>query len=569
MKFNKSTFYALVVIFVTLTPIFTTAILLKTKFDTTIFDYHMQGYQDIEIGLPIVLSDEVYHWHQARTFAKAGVSGGFYTLNEMSAKIDLSHFYAWGMFPPALYGSIGKIVGFEAYSIILFNLIFLCMSIALAIYVLRPTILGLFLLGLLLASYPSLIIFSGTSFLQLLNLSIAVFLGSMFYYLLKNQENFSVKIYVLIVFSLILFSLLRVTWSFLFFPLFIIAGWRFGQFKGLILSLFLGAFFVTLLFAFYSLSASPYPNITDEVLIQLPNLYHAVEVIAKHSRNNISNLFDTKTIEIIPRIQILLIMSMIVLQFISQWMKKWQLNNLASLNELFFYILNVVVISIFAIIVYKTGFSRFLFIMLMMPLYFMSWWRKKWQLNNLASFNELFLHILNVVVIIILAIMIYEIGGFRDFRLILPHILLSLIVLIGFKRYSLVILIVAINIFSLTLTIDLYTEFSEPHYVPQLVDLEEIEQIYNQNGVVFDNTQSDGWCNTVLHHYSYLRNPIYLVSLDAGIGISWFKGLADVEPISRYILLPDDFPPPIDWTLEPLIQFEHATLFMNPNANCQ
>lgn len=53
-----------------------------------------------------VVSDDVSLNHQIRTFASAGFSGGYYTIDEIPAFASFSHFGPHGPFYPALYGSL-------------------------------------------------------------------------------------------------------------------------------------------------------------------------------------------------------------------------------------------------------------------------------------------------------------------------------------------------------------------------------------------------------------------------------------------------------------------------------
>ena len=67
------------------------------------------------------MSDAIMYWHQIKTFVAVGFSGGYYTVGEEAAAASFTHFYAWGPWYIALYGLIGKVVGWNLWSPMLFD----------------------------------------------------------------------------------------------------------------------------------------------------------------------------------------------------------------------------------------------------------------------------------------------------------------------------------------------------------------------------------------------------------------------------------------------------------------
>jgi hypothetical protein len=70
-----------------------------------------------------VLNDEVYYWHQALTFARAGFDGGYYTLQEVTNASGFTPFGPHGPGFVMLYGLVGSIVEWHRHSVVVLNLI--------------------------------------------------------------------------------------------------------------------------------------------------------------------------------------------------------------------------------------------------------------------------------------------------------------------------------------------------------------------------------------------------------------------------------------------------------------
>jgi hypothetical protein len=70
-----------------------------------------------------ILSDEIYYWHEAMTFASAGLRGGYYTLGEV---LNASGFTPFGPHGPGyvmLYGLVGFFTGWPRHSVVVINLV--------------------------------------------------------------------------------------------------------------------------------------------------------------------------------------------------------------------------------------------------------------------------------------------------------------------------------------------------------------------------------------------------------------------------------------------------------------
>jgi hypothetical protein len=99
-------------------PAMVTCALLAALFDATLFDY-----------FPLV-SDEIAYHRQIAAFAEAGINGGYFNALERPAPFAPSHFSVHGPAFPIVYGLIGRLVGWQLYSGLIFNLVVIAVAIA-------------------------------------------------------------------------------------------------------------------------------------------------------------------------------------------------------------------------------------------------------------------------------------------------------------------------------------------------------------------------------------------------------------------------------------------------------
>ena len=79
-------------------------------------------------GVPLsafrpVLSDEIYYWHESLTFARAGLHGGYYTLQEVTNSSGVTPFGAHGAAFVMLYGLAASVFEWHRHSVLAANLV--------------------------------------------------------------------------------------------------------------------------------------------------------------------------------------------------------------------------------------------------------------------------------------------------------------------------------------------------------------------------------------------------------------------------------------------------------------
>jgi hypothetical protein len=160
----------------------------------------------------------------------------------------------------------------------------------------------------------------------------------------------------------------------------------------------------------------------------------------------------------------------------------------------------------------------------------------------LPSRQEQWFHLINLGLILILNLTLYDIYLWRSYRLIAPHLLVSMLLLVAFRRFWLVGLMIAA---SAVLTLSFVRNYKDLWVVQfrysqqAIADFQTLTSPY----LAYDVQSPNPWCNTMLLEILDSVHPTFypeIMSVPAGIGISYFLQNMDqsfLPPKSRYLLL--------------------------------
>lgn len=336
-----------------------------------------------------------------------------------------------------------------------------------------------------------------------------------FYVRLSKRERTPVIIDVIFIFLVALLALLRLTWAFLAIPYFLLLTrhkWAALLGAGLLI------LFAVIVFIY---TGAPYPLNFPSTFLALisANLPFTdlVYVAGVHFFENTTNILLGSPLTVLARVQILLLLTWLLVSSLPS-------KHLPALLR-----------------------------------------RVRVSLQP----TERWLHIFNLGMIFYLHLQVYTIARWIDYRVMAPHLLFTLLLLLAFRRYRMLAVIIALN---LVTTGVFWTEFNRMNAIKFHADLERREafsRAFNQT-LAYDAAASSAWCNTVYVKEFYPE----LTVLPAGIGFSASPHRPMQPPFrSRYVLLPnqDTFepPPPFDLSsLVPLAETPVGTLYRNNDAAC-
>jgi hypothetical protein len=128
---------------------------------------------------------------------------------------------------------------------------------------------------------------------------------------------------------------------------------------------------------------------------------------------------------------------------------------------------------------------------------------------------EAVFHLSNLGLILAATIIFYRLNGWRDYRVLAPHLFLSFLLLIQFRRYWLVALVIAVNVLMFPKFREIYPEADFHHSQIEIADFRSSIEPH----LVFEAEQTSAWCNTLLLYSSSVLGPVF-TAVPPGIGIS-------------------------------------------------
>jgi len=524
---SQKILYPLIALLVVLVPLMVGSALLALVHQATIFD-----------AAPF-WSDELYHWHQSASFGAAGFESGYYTFDEQTARAPIFHYYAWGPFSYAIYGAFARFFGWELYSYTLVNIVLLAIATAYFIYALRLSWQQLGFLGLVLASFVPLIIYLPSSMQQLLHLAIATVLAVGFYRLLVQAVSWHFQL----IFGgfILLAGLIRPTWAVFLLPALILAR-RQRSWRTIALAGGIAVPLILLVSGLFFVSAADFPHYRSGFISGgAGDFFDSALSLLQYVWFNLTIIGEGPLTAVGQRAQLLLLTVMIA--FVGGRIV-WQ---------------------------HRRG-------------------QQKLQASHITTLWEVAFHLFNLVGFYLLAIALHETIDGRDYRVLAPHLFLSLLLLIAFRRRWIPGIMLA-SMFALFLPVfesnafDEYVQGTEPRFNGIIHEQYARWQAQLGDLVVYDPDAPNAWCNTVTTSFFYVipyaGESGLLLAIDAGIGLSWaWDWQSNGFPVpeftvpqqfqSRYLMLTDDdFAAWQDrLNLRELLRVQNGALYDNQDAAC-
>lgn len=244
-------------------------------------------------------SDELAYWHEILSFSQKGFGFGYYTINEVLPKY-LS-FGTHGFGTVSVYALFGKIFGWKTYSIVIANALFISLSIAILLLLVRITSRNLLLILAFTLTYIPLILFSPTSMTELLNYSVLITYMALLYNYFHREGK---KWLVFLLLFCTAISFIRIIYVILLLPLLFKRKNQFRFDGKFIISLFLWVVFSSLLFIVNNLVVSPYPDSFLNELFKCSSFIDFMSGFSIHFVQNtwyLINPFSENSVQVLHR----------------------------------------------------------------------------------------------------------------------------------------------------------------------------------------------------------------------------------------------------------------------------
>ena len=476
-------------------------------------------------------SDAIMYWHQIKTFVAVGFSGGYYTVGEEAAPASFTHFYAWGPWYIALYGLIGKAVGWSLLSPMLFDAGAVTLALAGGLLLIRPNIGRLALVLLVLLTYWPLHLYLPLGMQEPFHYAVAIVLAGIFYRLLVREGAVPHWLLGAALVTIVGAALVRPTWAVLLLPLVTIVveerlhgcaprGSRFRQ-------MFCGWPFLTAcavvtgIFLLSRYVAAPYPHpVMFDVQLLLSSPIDGVQrLLAVTTAQGMTYLWPdiVNPLWTLLRYQALgIVLWMTVLAFRRR-------GNQAPQGA--------------------PG-------------------RPPWRRAERCT------HILNLSLIVLLVLMLWRVGLSMDYRVVAPHLLLSLLLLAACGRARVVAVAVLAGLLVTPSFLTAYKVLAPSQFAEEQARIDAFAA--QTAGTLVYQAQGDPWCNTILLPLRIAFRPESL-AIPAGIGISFdFDIDSRSELKSRYVMVDDESRDSLTGAFD--LQFASTTaigdLYQNTGISC-
>ena len=147
-------------------------------------------------------------------------------------------------------------------------------------------------------------------------------------------------------------------------------------------------------------------------------------------------------------------------------------------------------------------------------------------------------HILNLSLIILLVVVLYDVGLTRDYRVVAPHLLLSLLLLAACGRGRVVVAAVLAGLLVTPSFLAAYKDLAPRQFTETQARIETFAA--QMAGTLVYQAQDNPWCNTVLLQLQTAFVPDVL-AIPAGIGMSFgFNAAGGGDLKSGYVMVDDE-----------------------------
>ena len=476
-------------------------------------------------------SDAIMYWHQIKTFAAVGFSGGYYTVGEEAAAASFTHFYAHGPWYVALNGLIGKAVGWNLWSPMLFDVAAVTLALLGALLLIRPNSRQLVLALLVLLTYWPLHLHLPRAMQEPFHYAVAILLAGIFYRLLVHEGAVPHRLLGAALVMIVGAALVRPTWSLLLLPLVtivaaqrphgrVVGGSRFRQvwcsWPWLLACAVVAGIFLQFLYV-----AAPFPS----------RVASDVQLLLRAPVDGLQRLLAVTTAQ-----------GMTYLWPDGEH-RLWMLLRYQALGI-------VLWMTVLAIRRRSNDAGQDA------PVH-LPWRRAEWRT-----------HILNLGLIVLLVVMLYDVGMWRDYRIVAPHLLLSLLLLAACGRGRVVAVAVLAGLLVTPSFLTHYKDLAPPQFTDERARINAFAA--QTAGTLVYQAQADPWCNTILLPLRTAFLPESL-AIPAGIGISFdFDITSRNELKSRYVIVDDDSRESLTEAFD--LQFASATaigdLYRNAGISC-
>jgi hypothetical protein len=420
-----------------------------------------------------IFNDEIHYWNEIDCFAAAGFNGGYFVPDEHAAPARRLHFGPHGPGFPVVYGSLAKLLGWYPASGPVFHLIVLALASAFWLWSCRPDTDRLLTGIFLLATFWPCILYLPSTMQEGLHCAIAFLLAALAHRSV-NTSTPAGRTACFFLPAVAAASIVRLTWVLVLIPWACVAlGHARRRTRWLILGVV--ACGIPALVVFNRWSCAPYPNFASKLVeTARSSPERAFEGLVARGRHALAMYFALNAGDSLLVVQRYLVAALILVCLIRS-------------------------------VCPGTRGGR--------PYFFVA---------------------MNLALVTGLMIALYDLADGRDCRVVAPHLLMSVLVLLSGSAFRWVLGVAAIHLVFVSPFLQVFASIHEERFSCQASEMTKNQE--NLLPYLPYDAHASPWGNTLLVSLNGEDSPP--VTVPSGIGISYVVDESTIElPLkSRYIL---------------------------------
>ena len=491
---------------------------------------HWQLHAHLRNFTPSYWNDQVGYWTRILSFSRHGLGTGYYAPDEhLPSSIDAVRYGVNGPWFPAVYGAVAWVVGWKPYTSIFVNLGMLAAGLLAFFRLARLDVSRMLVAGAATLALWPVLLYVPTASQESLQQALAMVLAGVFVRAIKSGSELLRRERALGIAFVVVCALLRLTWAVLLVPLLLLYAPAFTR-RRVLGALAVSALMILVLLKLIGLFQPEGQNSAADRVSAIER--HPVDGTWQLIRDGWANLkLFLYPGNLDPTAPPVTVRGMLDHTSVQSW-------EIAAL----------LVFAAFAWAAPKL--------------------RERLPTAAAIGTREALFHVANLALIVLAALTLYLPSGY--YRVLGAHLLLSVLVLVAFRRMAPVVVVVALNVVMLPTFLHAYSQWS-PNFAFNLRQLADERRSFAQL-MPYDEHASSPWCNTMLIPIEGYDWRVTLVP--PGIGVAYSLS-GDLHPPlkSRYMLLPD-FGNRLSAAagydgMEPLGKFSAGTLYLNHESACR
>jgi hypothetical protein len=513
----------------------------------------------------VVMDDECHYWNEIATFQTVGFRGGCFVNSERTASANWTHFGPHGPAYPVLVGTLARLSGWSTASGALFNVLALTLSIVTWLALVRPDGRQLAATLFMVATFWPCLLYLPATLQESLHCAVAFVLAGLAHRTVNGNAASSRDFWPFLA-AVALASLFRITWVVVLIPWLVISARGRGTANKFLMA---SATMVVggMVYLVWHAICAPYPNFLAAVFETAgDSMAGQLRLLLDHadfSAQELVSFRDCTLLEILQRYQAIALVGLSILVALCPGKEGSTIRMAASVALACFGIMLIqkeVIVGVFLTMVavwksWRYGRSAWpvlasavltgalyvlqtdkLALMLLGPVLldvtrFALTATLVWLQRDLVNLFLLLLARLlrlddedarpyvfaglNLGLVLFVVVTLYDVQDWRDYRVVAPHMLLSLLILASGPARRWAIRIALVNLLFLPAFVN---QFEQHHRIR--VDHERTKRVVIdlRHDLKYNPAAKSPWENTLLVPEV---DPSNRVRVPAGIGVCW------------------------------------------------